>query len=844
MNEVQRWDKKKAQFVMVSRPEVVKLYNDAMGGVDLLDQLVSLYRTEIQSKKWTLRMITHAFDMAVVNCWLEYRLDAKRANIQTKDIQDLLHFKMNVAQCLKPTSSLRSRKESPQHCSKAMAMSRLNQARRSITKAKYFRDDIAILMQPYANWEKYLTPAPLSIALLGQLIRISAVDDFSINKNPPKDGFKFIRYPDSFKACLFQVCNAGWQAFNDAHKNMDQIRLYTAQVPDHIKNVVGIIVQEDTGLVQTFLPAELENIERISSECLQLAEKTEGKFSEVINLMQELVEALVNARQGYDVELQEIKKNIEIAKMRKDSAEEAKTLADEAFKKLEKRLDRAQNEYQKALDSIPSGWEPFGMQLLSSVSESAMTVAVGYVTQFSGAIFGYISAGVRALPGITGGIQDIIKETKEGSTTSHTSPANQMQVKEAMSAYNAFARSGQILLLSAKMNEFYNGNKLNWTALYDQKNETLKSDFVKKMFAQTKQDIITEEENQFKTEALNICEKGISICTELAKCAPSKECDDATTMKLMEDITSLNTAAQVFDSKSKFYTNRPPLSVEPPHSTKQHTSESSDLLHANLARLRVEQSEVMLNKVTEMHDKAFENTEKNRIELLKIMTELKRLEPKEIDFEKRIKALAKGLEAMGQVKEQWEKLVHFFQLITNIVKTILTHNLNSFTQTVELAVKHSYTFDKFIKDKIYTNTLNASAYAYLVNMISTTYTEVSVEYLMDSVSTLGKLMTMDPKSTAFPSEMATFEVNCTKAEESIREIAAKNKKDFELRCQDRVLQIQTVLKPALPPISEEANEKLKKIIQEAMKAPTQEEEETKPVVMTELMSKEEADQFA
>ncbi|KAL7880514.1 hypothetical protein SRHO_G00027680 [Serrasalmus rhombeus] len=100
MDEVQRWDKKKAQFVMVSRPEVVKLYNDAMGGVDLLDQLVSLYRTEIRSKKWTLRMITHAFDMAVVNSWLEYRLDAKRANIQTKDIQDLLHFKMNVAQCL------------------------------------------------------------------------------------------------------------------------------------------------------------------------------------------------------------------------------------------------------------------------------------------------------------------------------------------------------------------------------------------------------------------------------------------------------------------------------------------------------------------------------------------------------------------------------------------------------------------------------------------------------------------------------------------------------------------------------------------------------------------------
>ena len=84
----------------VSHPEVIKLYPEAMGGVDLLDQLVSLYPTEIRSRKWTLRMITHAFDLAVINSWLEYRLDTERAGILTKDTLDLLHFKMNVAPCL------------------------------------------------------------------------------------------------------------------------------------------------------------------------------------------------------------------------------------------------------------------------------------------------------------------------------------------------------------------------------------------------------------------------------------------------------------------------------------------------------------------------------------------------------------------------------------------------------------------------------------------------------------------------------------------------------------------------------------------------------------------------
>lgn len=75
---------KQARYMKVSRPEVVRMYSEAMGGVDLLDQLISLYKIEIQLKKWILKMITHAFVLAVVNSWSEYRLDADRAKIPKK----------------------------------------------------------------------------------------------------------------------------------------------------------------------------------------------------------------------------------------------------------------------------------------------------------------------------------------------------------------------------------------------------------------------------------------------------------------------------------------------------------------------------------------------------------------------------------------------------------------------------------------------------------------------------------------------------------------------------------------------------------------------------------------
>jgi hypothetical protein len=99
-DEVARWQKKDGQFVTVKRPEVVKKYNKAMGGVDKLDQLISLYRIAIRSRKWSLRMITHAFDVAVVNSWLEYRRDKERQGTQPPLVMDLLDFKLNVAEAL------------------------------------------------------------------------------------------------------------------------------------------------------------------------------------------------------------------------------------------------------------------------------------------------------------------------------------------------------------------------------------------------------------------------------------------------------------------------------------------------------------------------------------------------------------------------------------------------------------------------------------------------------------------------------------------------------------------------------------------------------------------------
>ena len=93
----QRWDKKLKRYVTVARPSVVREYNSKMGGVDLVDRMMSYYRMDARTNKWTFRMIMHFTDLALANSWLLYRQDLTTRGAQRKNVMQFLEFRMDVA---------------------------------------------------------------------------------------------------------------------------------------------------------------------------------------------------------------------------------------------------------------------------------------------------------------------------------------------------------------------------------------------------------------------------------------------------------------------------------------------------------------------------------------------------------------------------------------------------------------------------------------------------------------------------------------------------------------------------------------------------------------------------
>ncbi|GBP38172.1 PiggyBac transposable element-derived protein 3 [Eumeta japonica] len=112
---VQRYDKKNKCYIDVDAPKIVTTYNSFMGGVDVLDQSIEYYRSFMKTQKWTLKIILHFVDLAMVNAWRLYRCDSIAKGVPKSNIRDLLSFRFEVAETLLNTPYRDRREASPLH---------------------------------------------------------------------------------------------------------------------------------------------------------------------------------------------------------------------------------------------------------------------------------------------------------------------------------------------------------------------------------------------------------------------------------------------------------------------------------------------------------------------------------------------------------------------------------------------------------------------------------------------------------------------------------------------------------------------------------------------------------
>lgn len=70
MQSTKRYSRHHKKKVDIKQPNLIHKYNIGMGGVDLLDRMLSSYRPTLRNKKWWWNLFVNALNMSVVAGWL------------------------------------------------------------------------------------------------------------------------------------------------------------------------------------------------------------------------------------------------------------------------------------------------------------------------------------------------------------------------------------------------------------------------------------------------------------------------------------------------------------------------------------------------------------------------------------------------------------------------------------------------------------------------------------------------------------------------------------------------------------------------------------------------------
>ncbi|XP_048827302.1 uncharacterized protein LOC125705022 [Brienomyrus brachyistius] len=193
--------------------------------------------------------------------------------------------------------------------------------------------------------------------------------------------------------------------------------------------------------------------------------------------------------------------------------------------------------------------------------------------------------------------------------------------------------------------------------IYNKQKGTTLTSYLEEQYNETKTSVEREKDCKAKKDALDICTDAIKLCSELTEIASEGKCDAAEAKNMSKRMQNLLTKTQKFDTLNKAFTNTPAFIPQPPQQAKESRNKRAGDMAVENARFHIEQSRVQLNKMREKKTESLENLEKNQKELTEILITLRNCEVKEIDFNTTIKMLVKGLDAMGRVKEQWEKML-------------------------------------------------------------------------------------------------------------------------------------------------------------------------------------------
>ena len=517
----------------------------------------------------------------------------------------------------------------------------------------------------------------------------------------------------------------------------------------------------------------------------------------VMELTNELSEVSSAAQGYYQKEQEETEKKREIALIKEKTVREAATNTKEQQEKLEKQVREAKRDFERAMDSMPSGMELVGMHVVETLTN-------------------LISSGSSSVLRKSGNPSSDpnSQEDSSGTEQMHTVSLGGDQLKQLIIQLVEHLKSGARGKDPSGARETLSG-KLQSLRLW--------MDSLNKDFSAKEDSASGRELAELFSKGLEICKRAEKLSNEISSQPKDMEAVAKEASVLKEKVCKFCTKIKANSGGNPFYT-KPPRQVKT--TTSAANSASSGLTNTVVenARFKVAEARGLLEKQEDRYDKACEEMKESNKKLGEVLQELAQFSPEKIaDIEEIRKTLRLGLQALASLREKWQKLVEFFQFVTSIIKACQNESIASFVQYAKVgqkqALTNGYAGTDFMRDVIYEQVNQANTTSYVVWSISNMYVEISRNHLMGRLASLSHLIALDPEKDRHKIEVMKNELleGSKEAQEAIKRLVWEAQDQYHEKVEKRIKQIESELMKALPPEDPSRIKEIQATVKEAIK---------------------------
>ncbi|XP_055351493.1 uncharacterized protein LOC129597830 [Paramacrobiotus metropolitanus] len=541
--------------------------------------------------------------------------------------------------------------------------------------------------------EAYLGPAPVSIALMGQLLVICSKTDISLAERPPVGGYRFIRYPSSLRASLVQLANDAWDAFHDAFRTMSFLQSEMQQLPVHLRTVVRVLKTAPLSIMSNMTGISLKLIRSSGEQAALRARGTADKFGMIMNLTGEISEAVQARRGDYEEKLWNTEVELVQNQVMKNATDRQIQELEKKQREIDEEVRQADAAYAQAIKDLPTGWKALGLTLghaLTSVIENVGSV-LGLANIFNGK-----------------------PDRPQKPTVADSGPRlPTIDYKEA----------SQVLDVMSSIGDFIHTPAASTVETADEFSRK-----AKKRLEALSRNIISPQSQRIRS----LIEQAKGVVDRINEGTAS---GDAV---MKNEAAELNSAARnlyaeaVGQQQGAFDTG----------TGAQPTGDMSGPF-AN-EKLKVYLAMDKANRLAKTQMEIFNSRLSEYRSYYEIIGRLATLDMKTIRFDEIIKMLKEATQVMSQLRYHWSSLVDFFALMTQQVDKAVRHSIMPLADVVELAGAVDDAGRGYIAELVVDDANGILSQAYFLRLMAGMYLDVHNRHINMQLAGLSSLAATAP----------------------------------------------------------------------------------------------------